>query len=87
MKIIRFNSLDYTAASHEDPVDPGALKKVLLKWDDLPAGRWQMINWAKIPHGKSFAPHFHEAMVEIFIILSGQVKAKVDQKEEVLEKR
>lgn len=86
MKIVRFNDLEFIPASHEDPKDPGALKKVLFKKDDLPAGRIQMINWAKIPQGKSFALHYHEAMIEVFIILTGKVKATIDDKEEILEK-
>lgn len=96
MKIVRFEDLDFIPASHEDPKDPGALKKILLTRDDLPAGRIQMINWAKIPVGKSFAPHFHESMIEVFIIMSGKVKVKIstkggpasgwDQEEATLEK-
>ena len=80
MKIVRFNDLDFIPASHEDPKDPGALKKVLLKREDLPAGRIQMINWAKIPIGKNFAPHYHESMVEVFIIMTGKVKVKISAK-------
>lgn len=86
MKIIRFNSLDFIPASHEDPKDPGALKKILLRRDDLPEGRIQMINWSKIPKGKSFEPHYHESMIEVFIIISGQVKVKIDEEEAILEK-
>lgn len=86
MKIVKFKDLDFIPASHEDPKDPGALKKVLLKRDDIPAGRIQMINWAKIPKGKSFAPHFHEKMIEVFIIMSGKVKVKIDKEEQILEK-
>lgn len=86
MKIVRFNSLDFVPASHEDPKDPGALKKVLLQRDDLPPGRIQMINWARVPKGKSFSPHYHEKMIEVFIILNGQVKVKIDQEEEILAK-
>lgn len=86
MKIVRFNSLDFIPASHENPKDPGALKKVLLTRDDLPEGRVQMINWAKLLKGKSFSPHYHEKMIEVFIILSGKVKAKIDKEEEILEK-
>ncbi len=86
MKIVKFNDLDFVPASHEDPKDPGALKKILLKRDDLPEGRIQMINWAKIPVGKSFAPHYHEEMLEVFIIMSGKVKVKIDNEEAVLEK-
>lgn len=86
MKITRFNSLKFIPASHEDPQIPGALKKILLKRDDLPAGRIQMINWARIPKGKTFAPHYHEQMIEVFIIMNGQVKAKIGQEEAKLEK-
>lgn len=86
MKIVRFNDLSFIPASHEDPKDPGALKKILLKRDDIPDGRIQMINWAKIPKGKTFAPHFHEQMIEVFIIMSGKVKAKIGKEEEILEK-
>lgn len=86
MKIVRFTDLDFMPASHEDPKNPGVLKKVLLKRDDLPEGRIQMINWAKLPVGKSFSPHFHEEMVEVFIIISGKVKAKIDTGEVILEK-
>ncbi len=86
MKIVRLQDLDFIPASHEDPKDPGALKKILLKRDDLPNGRIQMINWAKIPIGKSFAPHYHESMIEVFIIISGKVRVKIDQEEATLEK-
>lgn len=86
MKIIRFASLDFIPASHEDPKDPGALKKVLLKRGDIPEGAVQMINWARIPKGKTFAPHFHESMIEVFIIMSGKVRAKIDKEEAILEK-
>lgn len=86
MRIVRFNDLEFVPASHEDPKDPGALKKILLKRDDLPEGRIQMINWAQIPVGKSFAPHYHESMIEVFIIISGKVKVKIDNEEEILEK-
>lgn len=86
MKIVRFADLSFIPASHEDPKDPGALKKILLKKDDLPEGRIQMVNWAKIPKGKTFAAHYHEKMFEIFIILSGKVRVKIDQDEETLEK-
>ncbi len=86
MKIVRFNSLDFIPASHEDPNDPGCVKKVLLQRGDLPEGRVQMINWARVLKGKSFSPHYHEKMIEVFIILSGKVTAKIDKEEEVLEK-
>lgn len=86
MKIVRFKDLRFIPASHEDPKDPGALKKILLKRDDAPPGRIQMINWAKIPVGKTFKPHYHEKMIEVFIIMSGKVRVKIDSEEAILEK-
>lgn len=86
MKTTRFNDLNFIPASHEDLQNPGALKKILLKREDLPAGRIQMINWARLPKAKTFAPHYHEQMIEVFIILNGKVKAKIGQEEAILEK-
>lgn len=84
MKIIRFDDLQFVPASHEDPQNPGVLKKVLLKKEDLLAGRIEMVNWAKLPVGRSFKPHYHEDMEEVFIILNGQAKIKIGNEEEIL---
>ena len=84
MKIVRADQLQFIPASHEDPKSPGALKKVLFKKADLLAGRIEMINWSKIPVGKAFKPHYHQDMEEVFIILKGEVKIKVDGEEEIL---
>lgn len=85
MKIIRSNKLRFVPASHEDPKDPGVLKKVLLKKDDIIEGRIRMINWAKLPRGKSFQAHFHEDMEEVFIILKGSAKITIDKKSEIIQ--
>ena len=85
MKKIKFEDLDFIPASHENPQNPGVLKKILLKRDDLPVGRVQMINWSRLLKNKSFAPHYHESMIEVFIIMNGKVKAKIDNEEEILE--
>jgi len=79
MHIIRFLDTHYQPASHEDPQDPGVLKKVLLKRNELAEGNIQMINWALLPVGKAFAPHYHEDMEEVFIILSGEVVITLNQ--------
>ncbi|MDP3998651.1 MAG: cupin domain-containing protein [bacterium] len=84
MKIIRFDKLEFIPASHEDPKSPGVFKRVLLKKPDLLAGRIEMVNWAKLPAGKSFKPHYHEDMEEVFIILNGTAKIKIDSEEEIL---
>lgn len=87
MKKISTKTLDFIPASHEDQKDPGALKKVLFKTSDFsPKGKIQMINWVKLRRGKSFTPHYHEDMDEVFIIISGKVKMSIDSEEEILEK-
>lgn len=73
MKIIKSKDLEFIPASHEDQSNPEVWKKVIFKKEDLAKGRIQMINWAKLPKGNTFVPHYHEDMDEIFIILNGQV--------------
>jgi mannose-6-phosphate isomerase-like protein (cupin superfamily) len=86
MKKITFKKLAFIPASHEDKTDPGSLKKVFFTFADFPPNsRLQMINWAKLPVGKSFNSHYHEDMDEVFIILSGKVKIETGGEEEILE--
>lgn len=71
--------MPYVAASHEDPADPGSLKRVLFTLKDFPKSHiLQMINWAKIEPGKSFRTHYHEDMDEVFIIMKGSATILVD---------
>ncbi len=78
MKLVRGNAIQFVAASHEDPNDPGCLKRVLAGRDDLIEGRVQMVNWSRLPVGKSFQTHYHEDMQEVFVLIDGQVKMQVD---------
>jgi len=71
MRTILAADLPFVPAGHENPLSPGAWKRVLFARADLQAGRVQMINWAKLPAGKSFAAHYHEDMQEVFVILQG----------------
>lgn len=84
MKITRSADLPRVPAGHEDPHAPGVWKKVLISRRDLQPGRVQMINWATLPVGKSFAGHYHEDMQEVFIMITGEVILTVDSVEEVL---
>lgn len=86
MQVIRLDGLPKVPASHEDPADPGVVKQILLKRDDFPPGRIQMINWSTLLPGKSFRPHYHEAMDEVFIILNGQVEIVVGKEKVTLGK-
>lgn len=84
MNIIRSSTLPFVPASHEDPRDPGVLKKILFQRADLIDGNVQMINWALLPVGKSFRSHFHESMDEIFIMLSGEAQMTIESESEKL---
>ena len=81
MKIVRGNSIEYTPASHEDPNDPGCLKKVLATKADLISGQVQMANWSKLSAGKSFQPHYHKDMQEFFVMMEGQARMVVNGEE------
>lgn len=84
MRIIRGSEISFIPASHEDQENPGVLKRVLATRDDLLDGRVQMINWASLPAGSSFRPHYHEDMEEVFIILGGRVQVTVGQEADIL---
>ncbi len=66
----------FIPASHEDPQNPGVLKRVIATQREFQAGQVQMLNWAQLPVGSSFQPHFHEDMQEVFVLLSGIVTMK-----------
>ena len=77
MRIIRSAAREFVPAGHENPLAPGVLKKVLLEKADLRPGRVQMINWASLGSGKAFAPHYHEDMQEVFILVQGEAEITV----------
>ncbi|MHB8973389.1 MAG: cupin domain-containing protein [Pirellulaceae bacterium] len=84
MKTISFDGVPYVAAGHENPLSPGVWKKILFQRDDLRLGRVQMVNWARLPAGNAFAPHYHEDMQEIFVILTGATRIRVGDEESTL---
>lgn len=86
MRIIKGTALEYIPASHEDPKNPEVWKKVLCKKENFSEGKLQMINWAKLPVGKTFKAHYHEDMEEIFIIFNGKTKIYVGSEEAEMEK-
>ncbi len=77
MKLIRSSDKSFVPASHENPLAPGVWKKVLFQREELQPGTVQMVNWASLPVGSSFAAHYHEDMQEIFIIISGEAEMVV----------
>lgn len=86
MKIVRGEAIKFIPASHEDPNNVGVYKKVLFKKDDFVEGVLQMVNWSQMPVGATFANHYHESLVEVFIITKGSVNGVVAGKEIHLEK-
>lgn len=86
MKLVRGTDLTFEPASHEDKDNPGVYKKVLFKRDDLIQGVIQMVNWSMMPVGGTFQNHYHESLVEVFVITKGAVKGKVDDTEIELQK-
>jgi mannose-6-phosphate isomerase-like protein (cupin superfamily) len=77
VQFIPFDAHSFVPASHEDPLAPGVLKRVLLEKADLRPGRVQMINWARLAAGKRFARHYHEDMQEIFVLVAGEAQIAV----------
>lgn len=84
MKIVRFSDREFVPAGHESPISPGVWKKVLLVKQDLTPGTVQMVNWARLPAGRSFAPHYHEDMQEVFVMLTGEAEITVGEETSVL---
>lgn len=80
MHVVKGSDLEFIAASHENPNQPGVLKKVLGVRSDFVDGHVQMLNWSLCPRGSSFRLHYHEDMQEVFVIISGTVEMTVSDK-------
>ena len=86
MKITRAKALQYIPASHENKNNPGVYKKVLVKPFDVQRGNLQMINWSKMPPGKSFRKHYHEDLEEVFLMIDGTAELVCGDEAVVLER-
>lgn len=80
MEVTYASDRSYVPAGHEDPRDPGVWKQILFQKADFQAGSVQMVNWAKMRPGKSFAPHYHEDMQEVFVIVDGVARLTAGDK-------
>jgi mannose-6-phosphate isomerase-like protein (cupin superfamily) len=85
MRYISAANSEFVPASHENPLNPGVLKRVIATRDILQRGHVQMLNWARLPAGSSFQPHYHEDMQEVFVLLSGRVRMTVGSETVVLQ--
>jgi mannose-6-phosphate isomerase-like protein (cupin superfamily) len=80
MKITTQEEHELVPASHEDPQDPGVLKRVLFNSGDFDQEcGLQMLNYAVIEPGREFQLHHHESMEEVFYILSGEGEVTVNE--------
>jgi len=79
MKIVRGKDFEFVPATHEDPKDPGTYKKVLFGRDEFIEGHAQMLNWARMPKGKAFNLHYHETLVEVFVMVKGTAEITVNE--------
>jgi len=86
MHLVRGSQIEFVPASHEDPKDPGVLKRVLATHANVIRGQIMMVNWALLPVGKSFEAHYHEDMQEVFIVLNGTVTMTVNKQDHDLAK-
>lgn len=79
MQVVRGSEIELVPASHEDPKNPGVLKRVLATKSDLIPGQVQMVNWSLLPKDSGFQSHYHQDMQEVFIMLGGPVEMRVDE--------
>ena len=84
MQIFRNGELALEPAAHEDPGNPGCLKKILVHKADVRAGRLQMVNWVHLKPERAFEAHYHEKITEIFIIIAGRAAIKVEGDRDLL---
>jgi uncharacterized cupin superfamily protein len=84
-KISSIKSKSFVPASHEDPKNPGVLKKVIFNSNDFdPDCGLKMLNYAVIKPGRSFRLHYHETLEEVFYILEGKAEISINSKTSTL---
>ncbi len=79
MQFIAADASGFVPASHEDPGNPGVLKRVIAVASEFQIGHVQMLNWARLPAGSSFRQHYHEDMQEVFVLLKGCVSMQAGE--------
>ena len=76
---INQKEISWEPASHEDPEDPGVLKKVIVKRDDVDEkSKLMMVNLCKVPVEKTHKLHSHQTMEEIFYFTNGRGEVTID---------
>ena len=79
MKKINEKDRKWEPATHEDPLDPGVWKRVIVKHDEVdPKSKLMMVNLCRVPVDKTHKAHSHETMEEVFYFTSGEGQVKID---------
>ncbi len=76
MHFVAADDSEFVPASHENPSAPGVLKRVIAGDAMFQFGQVRMLNWARLPVGASFRPHYHEDMQEAFVLVKGHVRMR-----------
>ena len=84
LKIVRNTDKAFEPAAHESAIDPGCLKKILIRRADIPEGRLQMVNWVHLKPERAFEAHYYEEMTEVFFIFAGRTTVQVDGRSDIL---
>lgn len=85
MKKINVSERVWEPAMHEDPKDPGVLKKVIVRHEEVsPTSKLMMINLSKVPVGKTHKAHSHKSMEEIFYFTEGEGEVRIEEEIETV---
>ena len=85
MKKINESHRTWEVANHEDPDDPGVLKKVIVRHEELnPNSKLMMINLSRVPVGKTHVAHSHKTMEEIFYFTEGEGEVRIEEEIETV---
>jgi len=80
MKKINQSQRIWEPATHEDPDDPGVLKKVIVQKEEVDKNsKLMMVNLCKVPVGKTHKAHSHKTMEEIFYFTKGGGEIRIEE--------
>jgi len=58
----------------------------LIRQEEIVPGNLQMVNFAQMAVGASFRPHYHQDMDEIFLLLRGKARIRLEDEEAEIQK-
>lgn len=79
MKKVNEKNVKWEIPAHEDPRNPGTLKRVIVKQEEVdPQSKLMMVNLAKVKPGRVHPAHSHPTMEEIFLFQEGRGEIKIN---------